>query len=59
MPTVLVVEDKASLRQMLEEMLRAEGHGVEGIASGSAAVERLRTGGAVDVVLTDWRLPGA
>ena len=59
MPTVLVVEDKTSLRQMLEEMLRAEGHGVEGIASGSAAVERLRSGGPVDVVLTDWRLPGA
>jgi DNA-binding NtrC family response regulator len=59
MPTVLVVEDKTSLRRMLEEMLRAEGHGVEGIANGSAAVERLRTGGPVDVVLTDWRLPGA
>ena len=59
MPSVLVVEDKASLRQMLEEMLRAEGHGVEGIASGSSAVERLRSGGPVDVVLTDWRLPGA
>ena len=59
MPTVLVVEDKASLRQMLEEMLRAEGHRVEGIASGSAAVERLRAGSPVDVVLTDWRLPGA
>ena len=59
MSTVLVVEDKASLRQMLEEMLRAEGHGVEGLASGSAAVERLRSGGPVDLVLTDWRLPGA
>src|SRR5215470_16864309 len=59
MPIVLVVEDKTSLRQMLEEMLRAEGHGVEGIASGSSAVERLRSGGPVDVVLTDWRLPGA
>ncbi len=59
MPTVLVVEDKTSLRQMLEEMLRAEGHGVVGLASGSAAVERLRAGGPVDLVLTDWRLPGA
>src|SRR5215470_9833094 len=59
MATVLVVEDKASLRQMLEEMLRAEGHGVEGLGNGSAAVERLRAGGPVDLVLTDWRLPGA
>ena len=59
MPNVLVVEDKTSLRQMLEEMLRAEGHGVVGLASGSAAVERLRAGEPVDLVLTDWRLPGA
>ena len=59
MPTVLVVEDKASLRQMLEEMLRAEGLNAVGLASGSAAVERLRAGEPVDLVLTDWRLPGA
>ena len=44
--------------QMLEEMLRAEGLQVVGLASGSEAVERLRAGGPVDLVLTDWRLPG-
>jgi DNA-binding NtrC family response regulator len=59
MASVLVVEDKASLRQMLEELLRAEGHAVTGLASGAQAVERLRGGEAVDLVLTDWRLPGA
>jgi DNA-binding NtrC family response regulator len=59
MPTVLVVEDKDSLRAMLEEMLRAEGWNVVGLPNGAQAVERLRSGERVDVVLTDWRLPGA
>ncbi|MGH9364710.1 MAG: sigma-54-dependent transcriptional regulator [Thermoanaerobaculia bacterium] len=59
MATVLVVEDKDSLRAMLEEMLRAEGWSVVGVGSGSAAVERLRAGEKIDLVLTDWRLPGA
>jgi len=57
--TILVVEDKESLRSMLEEMLRAEGWSVVGSGSGSDAIERLRRGESVDLVLTDWRLPGA
>jgi DNA-binding NtrC family response regulator len=59
MPSVLVVEDKDSLRAMLEEMLRAEGWTVVGLADGREAVEKLRAGVPADVVLTDWRLPGA
>ena len=59
MPRILIVEDKDSLRAMLEEMLRAEKLEVRGIASGSQAVELLRSGETVDLVLTDWRLPGA
>ncbi|HYB54285.1 MAG TPA: sigma-54 dependent transcriptional regulator [Thermoanaerobaculia bacterium] len=59
MPSVLVVEDKDSLRAMLEEMLRAEGWSVVGLGNGAEAVERLRSGAPADVVLTDWRLPGA
>ena len=59
MPSILIAEDKESLRAMLEEMLRAEGWNVLGVASGSEAVARLRNGERVDLVLTDWRLPGA
>ena len=59
MPRVLLVEDKDSLRSMLEEMLRAEKLDVHGVGSGSQAVELLKSGGPVDLVLTDWRLPGA
>src|SRR4249920_125721 len=59
MATVLVVEDKESLRAMLEETLRADGWGVVGVPTGTEAIERLRSGGNLDLVLTDWRLPGA
>jgi DNA-binding NtrC family response regulator len=59
MPRILIVEDKDSLRAMLEEMLRAEKLDVRGVGSGSQAVEMLRSGEQVDLVLTDWRLPGA
>jgi DNA-binding NtrC family response regulator len=59
MAVILVVEDKDSLRLMLEEMLRGEGWSVAGVGSGSAAIERLRSGENVDLVLTDWRLPGS
>src|SRR6476620_7211493 len=59
MPRILIVEDKDSLRAMLEEMLRAENLEVRGVGTGTAAVETLRSGEPVDLVLTDWRLPGA
>ena len=59
MPRILIVEDKDSLRAMLDEMLRAEGLSVRGVGTGSQALETLRSGEPVDLVLTDWRLPGA
>src|SRR5262245_45109344 len=59
MPRILIVEDKDSLRTMLEEMLKAEGLGVVCASTGSQGVERLRGGEHYDLVLTDWRLPGA
>jgi DNA-binding NtrC family response regulator len=59
MPRILIVEDKDSLRSMLDEMLKAEGLSVECASTGSQGVERLRRGEHFDLVLTDWRLPGA
>ncbi len=59
MSRILIVEDKDSLRTMLEEMLKAEGLRVDVAATGTGAVERLRAGERFDLVLTDWRLPGA
>ena len=59
MPRILIVEDKDSLRAVLEEMLKAEGLEVVGVENGSLAVDRLRRGDRFDLVLTDWKLPGA
>jgi DNA-binding NtrC family response regulator len=59
MPRILIVEDKDSLRTMLEEMLKAEGLQILALGNGAQAVERLRGGERVDLVLTDLRLPGA
>jgi DNA-binding NtrC family response regulator len=59
MPRILIVEDKGSLRAVLEEMLKAEGLDVTGVETGSQAVEKLRAGERFDLVLTDWKLPGA
>jgi len=59
MQTVLVAEDKASLRAVLEEMLAAEGWNVVALGNGAEAIAHLREGLPADLVLTDWRLPGA
>ncbi len=53
-----MVEDRDSLRRMLERALRAEGYEVVAVADGEAGIERLR-GGGLDLVLTDLKLPGA
>lgn len=54
--TVLVVEDEASLRRVLERILTREGYRVLGAASAETAYELLATERA-DAVLLDVRLP--
>ncbi len=55
--TILVVEDRASLRRMLERALVEEGYKVVTAADGDEGIERLRDT-AFDLVLTDLKLPG-
>lgn len=57
MPSILVVDDKDSVRKMLAQTLQAEGHEVEVAKSGHTAVEKARRG-AFDLVLTDLKMPG-
>jgi DNA-binding NtrC family response regulator len=52
------VEDRASLRKMLERALGGEGYAVESSASAEEGIERLQAGDP-DLVLTDLKLPGA
>jgi DNA-binding NtrC family response regulator len=57
MPTVLIVDDDAALREGLAEALADLGHRAEQAADGPAALTRLARGG-VDAVLLDLRMPG-
>jgi two-component system, sensor histidine kinase and response regulator len=58
---VLVVDDNAAARDVLEEHLRAIGAEIELVASGTealVAVRRADVGRPFDVLLLDWRMPG-
>lgn len=57
-PTVLVVEDEADLRQTVAESLEAEGFAVAQSADAADALERLK-GFAYDGLVVDLRLPDA
>ncbi len=56
-PTILVVDDELFFRQLFADLLEQEGFQVEGVDSGSVAIERVRRGG-IDLVLTDMVMPG-
>ncbi|MFZ4579782.1 MAG: sigma-54-dependent transcriptional regulator, partial [Myxococcota bacterium] len=65
-PQVLVVEDDASMRAILDFNLREEGFAVESVERGDLALARLPAGVAAqgllppfDLVLTDVKMPGA
>ena len=58
---VLVVDDNATAREILAEMLTRFGLRVGQAASGEHAIEQLRqadSGDPYDLVLMDWRMPG-
>jgi two-component system, NtrC family, response regulator PilR len=55
-PRVLVVDDEASMRDMLRIVLRREGWDVVVAENGRSAIERLRRE-QVDVLLSDIRMP--
>jgi two-component system CheB/CheR fusion protein len=55
--TVLVVDDDADVRAMLEEFLAAKGYRARGAADGAAAVRALVAAPA-DVILLDIDMPG-
>jgi two-component system NtrC family response regulator len=54
---VLLVDDDASLRRVVEYQLGEAGHQVRSLATGEEAVEALREG-PFDLILTDLRMPG-
>jgi signal transduction histidine kinase/CheY-like chemotaxis protein/HAMP domain-containing protein len=57
---VLIVDDNALSREILNEMAIAMGWQAESVVSGEAALAHLEQGNAplYDIVLMDWRMPG-
>jgi CheY-like chemotaxis protein len=53
---ILVVEDRASLRDLLAEILSFEGHNVDTVANGATALERLRRR-SYDLIVSDLQMP--
>lgn len=56
MPTVLAVDDSASMRQMLAHALRQGGYAVTEAVDGADALDRLASQ-PVDAVITDQNMP--
>jgi two-component system NtrC family response regulator len=57
MPTILIVDDDAALREGIAETLADAGHVAEHAPDGTAALARLASGG-IEAVLLDLRMPG-
>jgi two-component system, chemotaxis family, sensor kinase CheA len=56
--TVLFVDDSAFFRNMLTPVLKAAGYAVTAVAGAGDALELLKNGQHVDVVVTDIEMPG-
>jgi CheY-like chemotaxis protein len=54
---ILVVEDEPDTREMLDVMLRREGHHVDTVVGGREALELL-AGNSYDVILSNLNMPG-
>jgi DNA-binding NtrC family response regulator len=58
LPSILVVEDKSAMQQMLSATLTGEGYEVDVASNGTDGISRAREK-RYDLVLTDLKLPGA
>ena len=56
MGAILIVDDEAGLRQMLEVILRRDGHKVTACADGAEALAVLARDPAIELVLSDLRM---
>jgi len=58
LPSILVIEDKSAMQQMLAATLTTEGYEVELASDGEEGISRTKDK-RFDIVLTDLKLPGA
>ncbi len=55
--TVLVVDDEATIRHLIDEVLDGQGYMVIGAGDGAAAIKVLQSGAKIDLLITDVGLP--
>jgi two-component system, chemotaxis family, chemotaxis protein CheY len=55
--TVLVVDDEPAIRQLLDDVLSAEGHAVLSATDGRHALDQLHSGARPCVILLDLMMP--
>lgn len=58
MARVLVADDDAIARELVGRGLKADGHDVDVVTDGGAALDRVRSGSRYDVLVTDVEMPG-
>lgn len=56
--TVLVVDDEATIRHLIDEVLDELGYTVIGAADGAAGIKVLQSGAKIELLITDVGLPG-
>ena len=56
--TILLVDDDAEIRELLELLLTGEGYAVLQAESGEAALDLLEKGAGVDLIILDVMMPG-
>ena len=56
--TILLVDDDAEIRELLELLLTGEGYAILQADSGEAALELLGKGASVDLIILDVMMPG-
>jgi DNA-binding response OmpR family regulator len=58
MPRILLVEDDAAIRSIIERAFEREGMSVKAVGDGEAALKSFRTASSFDLVVLDIMLPG-
>ena len=56
--TILVVDDEATIRHLIDEVLDDAGYTVIGAADGAAGIKVLQSGARIELLITDVGLPG-
>ena len=55
--TILVVDDEATIRHLIDEVLDEQGYTVIGAADGAAGIKVLQSGAKIELLITDVGLP--